>query len=102
MDQLSSDLVSQFKASGLTQDSFCKINDIPLERLRYHLYKRINNKTTSYKNPKENKNTMGFISFEKADKPVLSDTASHFTIIHGKFTHQQLVKFIRVLGDNAC
>ena len=40
MDQAYETLVTQFRESGLTQETFCKNNDISVERLRYYLYKK--------------------------------------------------------------
>lgn len=105
MDQSNETLVTQFKESGLTQETFCKNNNIPLERLRYHLYKRKRSKTTNDNSGRNRKKSHSFISFQQPTEPVLpqqKDNVSNYTIVHGTFTRQQLAELIRELGGNAC
>ncbi len=102
MDHSNETLVAQFKKSGLTQDAFCKKNNITLERLRYHLYKKNRLDKSDNHNRQSNKKH-SFISFQQpAAEPFLKDPVSTYTIIHGAFTCKQLTEFIRELGGKAC
>jgi len=42
-------LIPTFMASGLTQEEFFKVHNMSLEKLRYHLYRKIHGRF----NPKE-------------------------------------------------
>ena len=96
-------LVAQFKASGLTQETFCKNNNISLERLRYYLYKKNRVKATTGTRRVSRKATPSFISFQKPQERVLTkEMPSNYTIIHGTFTCQQLVTLVRELGGSTC
>jgi hypothetical protein len=104
MNSSKASLVAQFKASGLTQETFCKNNNIPLERLRYHLYKKNRTKTHTGNRSIGRKNTApAFISFQKPTEQFSTKEAPcNCTIIHGVFTCQQLAQFIRELGATTC
>jgi hypothetical protein len=96
-------LVTHFKESGLTQETFCKNNNIPIERLRYYLYKKSRSKIKTGKRRINPKRTQTFVSFPQPSEPLLTkNSASNYTIVHGAFTHQQLAMLIRELGDSAC
>ena len=106
----SDNLVTTFKKSGLTQNGFCKTNGIALERLRYHLYKKNRRKSNSkndiQKNDiQKNKSAHTFISFNKPGyTPPKTDQNNFntYTIIHGKFTYNQLAKLVKELGSASC
>jgi hypothetical protein len=103
MDHSNEALVAQFKESGLTQESFCKNNNIPLERLRYHLYKKKRSKTRTTNHSGDHKKSHAFISFEQPAEHFLSkNTVSNYTIVHGAFTYKQLAELIRELGGRVC
>lgn len=104
MDQANESLVAQFRESGLTQEAFCKNNDISLERLRYYLYKK---KTAIARNDNHSRNpkkTPSFVSFQQPAEQLLSQkgTVSNYTIVHGTFSSKQLAEFIRELGGSTC
>lgn len=94
-------LVSAFRASGQTQETFCKSNGISLERLRYYLYKKCSAQSTKPRNHNLKKSkTPAFISFSKPEQTpskMVQDTTHRYTVIHGRFTHSQLVTLIREL-----
>jgi hypothetical protein len=101
----SDNLVTTFKKSGLTQKGFCKTNGIALERLRYHLYKKNRRKYNSKNDIQKNKSAHTFISFNKPGyTPPKTDQNSFntYTIIHGKFTYNQLAKLAKELGSASC
>jgi hypothetical protein len=104
MDQSNEVMVAQFKDSGLTQEAFCKNNNIALERLRYHLYKNSRPKANPGNQSSHRQNNHSFISFpQPAPRSVLANNeTSQYTIIHGTFTCQQLAELIRGLGGSAC
>lgn len=90
-------LVPTFKASGLTQEEFCKSHNITLDKLRYHLYKK-------KKSQKESADLFSlraaptFISFERqAELDPKGDKAKACTIIHGRFSIKELVSIIKEL-----
>jgi hypothetical protein len=95
-------LATTFRASGLTQEAFCKVHGITLERLRYYLYKKTKTKTERKMRNRRPGTVPEFISFNKtADislKTIL-DSSQSLTIIHGKFTPKQLAAFISELGQ---
>lgn len=104
MEMTIENLSATFRASGLTQEAFCKEHGITLERLRYYLYKKTNTKTERKKGNRRPNTVPAFISFNKADgisSKVIQDTSSSLTIIHGKFTLKQLASFIHEL-DQTC
>lgn len=105
MDQANDALVTQFRESGLTQETFCKNNDISLERLRYHLYKK--KPANAAKNGNrgcDRKKSPSFISFQQPIGDLLpqKSTTSNYTIVHGKFSCKQLAELIRELGGCVC
>jgi hypothetical protein len=65
-------LIPTFRASGLTQKEFCKVHNISLEKLRYHLYRK---KKVQIKNGKllSSKTGPAFITFEKPQNDVHMD-----------------------------
>ena len=98
-------LVTLFKKSGLTQKEFCETNGITLERLRYHLYKKNRRKSNSKNDIQKNKSSHTFISFNKPGYiPLKTDQniSNSYTIIHGKFTYNQLAKLVKELGSVSC
>lgn len=104
MEITDENLTATFRASGLTQEVFCKEYDITLERLRYHLYKKTNVKAVRKKRSQLQNTAPAFISFNKADSSVtktFQDANTSLTIIHGKFTPKQLAAFISEL-DQIC
>lgn len=105
MDQASDALVTQFRESGLNQETFCKNNDISLERLRYHLYKKKPaNAGKNGNRGRDRKKSPSFISFQQPTEQLLSQkgTASNYTIVHGTFSSKQLAELIRELGGSTC
>ena len=105
MDITTDNLVASFKASGLTQESFCKEHGITPNRLRYYLYKKTDTKTVKKKEQQlSHPSSSNFISFIGKDNPsskVYPEMETKFTIIHGKFTPKQLAALISELGE-AC
>jgi hypothetical protein len=100
MDITNENLVSTFRASGQTQETFCKNNGISLERLRYYLYKKDHTQSKPRKYNRKKSKTPAFISFNRPDcspSKIVQDTKNIYTVIHGKFTHSQLVTLIREL-----
>lgn len=92
--------VATFRASGLTQEAFCKEHGITLARLRYYLYKKTNVKNVRKAKTRRSNTLPPFISFNKANDPAPEidyDAYSSLTIIHGKFTSKQLAAFIAEL-----
>jgi hypothetical protein len=98
------DLISKFKTSGLTQEAFCKENDITLEKLRYHLYRKNKTNTVTKCIVRKQKAAPAFLSFhnqEHTAPKLYQDAPSSLTIIHGKFTAHQLATLISQL-DSTC
>lgn len=96
-------LVTQFKESGLTQETFCKNNNIPLERLRYHLYKKNRTKSRTANRTRNQERSHSFISFQQpAQSLPPKDTALKYTIVYGAFTCKQLAELIRELRGSVC
>jgi hypothetical protein len=90
-------LAAKFKASGLTQETFCKEHGVPIERLRYYLYKK--NKVRAVRKRKVQQPAIppSFLSFNQpvtADLNNNKETPGKFTIIHGNFTVEELVTLI--------
>ncbi|MBN2285728.1 MAG: hypothetical protein JXI43_04730 [Tissierellales bacterium] len=103
MDHSNEALVTQFKESGLTQETFCKNNGIPLERLRYHLYKKNRIKSRTTNRIRKQEKSHSFISFQQPAQCLPpKDTASKYTIVYGAFTYKQLAELIRELGGSVC
>jgi len=104
MDQSNETLVTQFRESGLTQETFCKNNNISLERLRYYLYKKKPAIAKNGNHGRNRKKPPSFISFQQPTEQVLSQkcSASNYTIVHGTFSCKQLAELIRELGGCAC
>lgn len=96
-------LVTQFRESGLTQETFCKNNTIPLERLRYHLYKKNRTKSRIANRTRNQEKSHSFISFQQPEQSLPpKDTSSKYTIVYGTFTCKQIAELIRELGDSVC
>ena len=104
MEITDENLVTTFRASGLTHEAFCREYNITLERLRYHLYKKTNVKIVKKKRSRKKNSAPAFISFNNADSSVskiFQEANTSLTIIHGKFTPKQLASFISEL-DSIC
>lgn len=98
------DLVTKFRASGLTQELFCKEHGITLEKLRYHLYKKNNASAVTKCIVRKQKTASAFLSFhnqEHTSPKLYQDAPTSLTIIHGKFTAHQLATLISQL-DATC
>jgi hypothetical protein len=104
MEQANESLVTQFRESGLTQEAFCKNNDISLERLRYYLYKKKPAIARNDNHGRNRKKTPSFISFQQPAEQVLSQKCpvSNYTIVHGTFSCKQLAELIRELEGSVC
>lgn len=92
-------LIPTFRASGLTQKEFCKVHNVSLEKLRYHLYRK---KKVQIKNGKllSSKKGSAFITFEKPQKSELKqdkENGKTCTIIHGRFNPKELAALIHEL-----
>ena len=101
MEITNDNLLSTFRASGQTQEAFCRDNGIALERLRYYLYKKDRTTTKSRNTIRKNKKAPAFISFSRPEctpPKTVQDSTFNYTVIHGKFTHSQLVALIKELG----
>ena len=101
MNITNENLVEAFRTSGLTQEAFSKKHNISIERLRYYLYKKNPEKPKPRKKQQKRSKAPAFISFNKeASTPVKNndDTLHSYTIIHGKFSQNQLASFIKELG----
>jgi len=77
-------IVSEFRSSAMTQEAFCKLHDVPIEKLRYYLYKK---KSLT---KKAKKTQPSFVCLKK-DTPVTNATVApglkmQCTIICGSFT----------------
>lgn len=92
------DLITQFKASGLTQEAFCNTHSISIEKLRYYLYKK--NKKLKTK-PLRKSLPQQFISFPAATPRPAVENRSSFTVVHGQFTIKELSDLFQTMRD-AC
>ena len=90
-----SDLVSRFKSSGKTQQAFCEANGVPLETLRYYLYKK--NKRKNFKSAPP-----AFISFNRPETNGIDSRKHPVTVISGKFTLSELAKLIMGMEAQSC
>ena len=97
-----SDLVSKFKSSGKTQQVFCEAHGVPLETLRYYLYKKNKQKTIKSASPKSNCTSPAFISFNRPDSNNVDSLKHSVTIISGKFTLSELAKLITGMEAQSC
>jgi hypothetical protein len=90
-------MVSEFRSSAMTQEAFCKLHDISIEKLRYYLYKKKSlSKTTKKinKNPFDKKTQPSFVCLKKntsiSNDVVLSGLKTQCTIICGSFTIDEI------------
>lgn len=104
MEQANETLVTQFRESGLTQEAFCKSNDISLERLRYYLYKKKPAIAKNGNHGRNRKKSPSFICFQQPIENLLpqKSTTSNYTIVHGTFSCKQLAELIRELRGSVC
>ena len=83
-------LVSEFRASALTQAAFCKLHDISIERLRYYLYKKKPQSQKNHETRRTSKTQPSFVCLTKdticSNGTVTSGSKMHCTIICGTFT----------------
>jgi hypothetical protein len=102
MNSHDSDLVSRFKSSGKTQQAFCEANGVPLETLRYYLYKKNKHKSSKSSTPKDNCTSPAFISFNRPGTTSTDSRKHHVTVISGNFTLSELAKLITGMEAVAC
>jgi hypothetical protein len=93
-------IVELFRSSGKTQYSFCKDNEIEIERLRYYLYKKPRREKTALIALKKEKvlpPSPAFISFNNINTPSLQkpqNTRHSVTIIQGQFTITEIASLL--------
>jgi hypothetical protein len=88
MKHSTTELISRYRKSGLTQHKFCDEFKIPHSTLQYHLHK---SKAAKHKSS----SVSGFLSF-----PAPPQTLTNATIIvvHGSFTVDQIAEIIGIGG----
>lgn len=77
------ELIKQYRESGLTQKKFCDKFKLPLSTLQYHLHKS----TWQQKNSSVSR----FISFPAPIQPL---TGATIVMVRGSFTPDQIVEII--------
>jgi|GEM_PF-2960489 len=94
-------IIEQFRSSALTQEAFCKANNIPINRLRYLLYKK-----KSQSNDSKSAHSLipvkpAFISFQNNSLHTLPKDISarsveprRCTIISGEFTLDEITMLL--------
>jgi hypothetical protein len=102
MNDPGNDLVAQFKSSGKTQEAFCEANNIPIERLRYHLYKKGSRKASKSVTTKKGITSPAFISFNNSDTKCINSNKHSVTIINGRFTIKELSDLIARMEVQPC
>jgi len=87
MDEKFTEIVSQFKSSGLAQKEFCEQQNIPLSTLRYYLYK----KGRRIKSENKSDYNGSFISLSTANA---SDKELSIVIVRGRMSIDQVSDII--------
>lgn len=102
-----SNISNVFKASGKTQQEFCREQGISIHALRYYLYKRNRRKDTASSNHNHGKtgaalpsqSAPSFISFNRETFGRSPDTTRHtVTIIHGSYTLKDVAEFLSTMA----
>jgi hypothetical protein len=102
MNNSYSDIVSKFKSSGKTQEVFCKENNVPIESLRYYLYKKDKRKSSKSAITDKSFTSPAFISFNKPDTEHIGSNKHCVTIITGRFTIKELSNLIAQMEVKTC
>ena len=84
-------LIQEFKSSGLTQQEFCEQRSIPVERLRYHLYKKGQQRKSCV-----HRGSSPFVKLVSSEAVPVSRP---YTIIFGQFTIKELTTMIDAGGQ---
>jgi hypothetical protein len=98
-------LVPAFRKSGKTQEDFCMEYGISPNKLRYYLYKKVNQSKPSLperlSKPTIPHPSPSFISFDHHTDS-RSDTRQAFTIITGRFSINEMGKLLRAMQEVSC